>query len=98
MAPAYPIGVQADAPQPQNRLSVLLRIIYAIPHSIILEFLVAAAAIVTVLAWFAILFTGKYPQGMMNFVINTMHWQTRYAGYVYLLTDKYPPFALGPDD
>jgi hypothetical protein len=98
MAPAYPIGVQADPPQAQNRLSVLLRIIYAIPHNIITGLLMSVAGIITVLAWFAILFTGKYPEGMQKFVVSALHWQTRYAGYIYLLTDKYPPFALGPDD
>jgi uncharacterized membrane protein YhdT len=97
-APAYPIGLDVDGAAPQNRLSVLLRILYVIPHIIILYFLNLAVGIVTFIAWFAILFTGKYPQGLLQFSVNANHWMTRANGYMYLLTDKYPPFAMGPDD
>jgi hypothetical protein len=96
-ASAYPFGLEVDGPAPQNRLSVLLRIFYIIPHVIVLAFIGIAVEIVTLIAWFAILFTGKFPVGMMGFSVNALHWQTRYAGYAWLLTDKYPPFALGPD-
>jgi hypothetical protein len=97
MAPAYPFSVDVDAAAPQNRLSVLLRILYVIPHAIIMYFLQLAMGVIAFIAWFAILFTGQYPQGMMQFSVNAMHWWTRYTGYTYLLTDKYPPFAMGAD-
>jgi hypothetical protein len=97
MTGAYPFGLEVDEPLPQNRLSVLLRIFYIIPHIIVLYILGIVAGIIYVISWFAILFTGGYPGGMMNFMVNVMHWQTRVSGYVYLLTDKYPPFSMGPD-
>ena len=97
MAPAYPIGLEVDDATPQSRLTVLFRMIMIIPHVIILEFIGVAVSVVTLLAWFAILFTGKYPAGLMNFAINAMHWQTRYSGYAFLLTGAYPPFAMGVD-
>ncbi len=97
MTGAYPFGLEVDEPMPQNRLSVLLRIFYIIPHIIVLYFLGLAAGVIYVISWFAILFTGGYPGGMMNFMVNVLHWQTRVSGYVYLLTDKYPPFSMGPD-
>ena len=97
MTGAYPFGLEVDEPMPQNRLSVLLRIIYIIPHIIILYILSIVTSIIYFISWFAILFTGGYPSGMMNFVVNVMHWQTRVNGYAFLLTDKYPPFSMGAD-
>jgi len=55
------------------------------------------AALITLAAWFVILFTGKYPAGMSSFVVNVLHWCARVSGYMYLLTGKYPPFSMGPD-
>jgi len=96
-APAYPIGLEVDAPAPQDRLSVLLRILFAIPHLIVLEFVGIAAGAVAVIAWFAILFTGKYPEGMLTFATGALRWQVRAIGYMWLMTDKYPPFSLEED-
>lgn len=97
MAPAYPFNVEADAPQPQSRLTVFFRILLVIPHAIIVGVLGYAIAVVSLIAWVAILITGKYPAGLLGFAVNVQHWQVRYTGYMYLLTDKYPPFAMGPD-
>jgi hypothetical protein len=97
MAPAYPFGFEADGPAPQSRLTVFLRLLLAIPHAIIVGLLGYALAALTLIAWFAILITGKYPAGMLGFAVNVQHWQSRYNGYVYLLTGQYPPFTLGPD-
>jgi hypothetical protein len=96
-APVYPIGVEVDPAAPQSRLTVFFRYFMLIPHAIILTFVLAAVYVVTVLAWFAILFTGKYPAGLLSFTINAWHWSTRYTGYSWLLTGKYPPFAMGED-
>ena len=97
-APAYPITVEADDAAPQSRLGVFFRILLVIPHVIVLALLGLVTGLITFVAWFTILFTGGYPEGMMNFVINVSHWSTRVSGYMYLLTGKYPPFAMGPDD
>lgn len=93
----YPFGLQVDGPQAQNRLSVLLRLIYVIPHVIVLGLLGIGVGVVTLIAWFVILFTGKYPQGMVNFAVGTLRWMTRAYGYGFLLTDKYPAFSLEDD-
>jgi hypothetical protein len=78
------------------RWTVLLRLILAIPHGIVLLFLQIAWAVTLVIAWFAILFTGNYPEGLYKFGIGVLRWQTRVESYVYLLRDEYPPFSLDP--
>jgi hypothetical protein len=93
----YPFGFEADPPAPQSRLTVLFRLILALPHLIIVSILGYAIAVVTLIAWVAILITGKYPQGLLSFAVNVQHWGSRSNGYMYLLTGAYPPFALGPD-
>lgn len=95
MTGPYPVEVEVDGPQPQNRLSVLLRMIYAIPHLIVVALVGVVAQVITLIAWFAIVITGKYPSGMLNFAEGYLHWSTRASGYYSLLTDKYPPFAMG---
>ena len=73
----------------------LIKWFLAIPHYIVLAFLAVAAFVCIVIAWFAILFTGKYPKGLFNFVVGVMRWGFRVEAYVVLLvTDKYPPFSL----
>jgi hypothetical protein len=85
--------------QPQltdrNRLTVFFRIILVIPQFIVLVALTVAAAVVTLIAAFAVLFTGRWPTGMRDFVINVNRWSLRVQAYFGLLTDVYPPFALG---
>src|SRR4029078_651619 len=94
----YPIGVGVDPPDRQGRLTILFRSILAIPHAIVLYFLMIAQNVVTLIAWFAILFTGKYPEGMYRFSVGVQRWSTRYMGYTFLLTAKYPPFSLDPEE
>lgn len=98
MAPAYPIRVDVDPPAQQNRLSVLLRIIFIIPAAIVVSVIGVVAAVIYFIAWFAILFTGSYPQGLLKFSAGSLRWGMRVLGYFYLLTDKYPPFSLEPDE
>jgi len=86
-----------DAARDLNRWLPLVKWFLAIPHYIILVFLWVAAIVVTVIAWFAILFTGRYPRGMFAFVEGIIRWQNRVLGYAFLLvTDRYPPFRLAP--
>ena len=67
----------------------------AIPHYIVLFFLSVAAFFAVVIAWFAILFTGRYPRGLFDFVVGVGRWWLRVDAYAFLLvTDRYPPFAL----
>jgi hypothetical protein len=89
--------VYPDAQNDLNRWLPLVKWFLAIPHYIVLIFLNIAAVVVVIIAWFAILFTGRYPQGMFEFVVGVMRWNLRVAAYAFLLvTDRYPPFSLAP--
>jgi hypothetical protein len=86
-----------DAPGDLNRWLPLVKWFLAIPHFIVLIFLDIAAVVVVIIAWFAILFTGRYPRGMFDFVTGVMRWSLRVTAYAFLLvTDRYPPFSLAP--
>ena len=75
----------------------LVKWLLAIPHYIILIFLGIASIVCVIIAWFAILFTGRYPQGLFDFVVGVMRWSLRVEAYAFLLTtDRYPPFSLNP--
>jgi hypothetical protein len=94
------VHIEIDYPDAQrdlNRWLPLVKWLLAIPHFIVLVFLFVAAFIVVILAWFAILFTGKYPRGLFDFVEGAFRWGARVEGYALLLvTDRYPPFSLKP--
>jgi hypothetical protein len=84
-----------DAKKDINRWLPLVKWFLAIPHYIILTFLGIAVFVVIIIAWFAILFTGKFPKGMFEFVVAVTNWCYRVEAYAFLLiTDKYPPFSL----
>jgi hypothetical protein len=86
-----------DAKNDLNRWLPLVKWLLAIPHIIVLIFLNIAAVVVVIIAWFAILFTGRYPLGMFDFVVGVLRWELRVAAYAFLLvTDRYPPFTLAP--
>jgi hypothetical protein len=89
---AYP-----DAERELNRWLPLVKWFLAIPHLVLLAFLWIAAVVVVIVAWFAILFTGRYPRGMFDFVEGVFRWHNRVIGYAFVLvTDVYPPFQLSP--
>jgi hypothetical protein len=86
-----------DVPTELNRWLPLVKWFLAIPHYIVLAFLGLAAFVCVVIAWFAILFTGRYPRGLFDFVVGVGRWALRVAAYAFLLTtDRYPPFSLSP--
>jgi hypothetical protein len=86
-----------DVPLDLNRWLPLVKWLLAIPHYIVLFFLDIAAVVVVVIAWFAVLFTGRYPRGMFEFVEGVVRWHNRVVGYALtLVTDVYPPFRLAP--
>jgi hypothetical protein len=93
-------GVHAGIPYPDPAKDLkvglpLVKWFLAIPHYFVLACLVVAVFVVTVIAWFAILFTGRYPKGMFAFVVGVMRWGLRVGAYAFLLvTDVYPPFSL----
>jgi len=78
-----------------NRWLPLVKWFLAIPHFIVLIFLWIGALVAVVVAWFAIVFTGRYPQNLFRFVVGVLRWTNRVTGYAFLLvTDQYPPFQL----
>ena len=86
-----------DAKQGLNRWLPLVKWLLAIPHYIVLLFLGLAAIVCVIIAWFAILFTGRYPRGLFDFIVGVMRWANRVTAYAFVLvTDQYPPFRLNP--
>jgi hypothetical protein len=89
---AYP-----DARQGLNRWLPLVKWFLAIPHYIVLFFLYIGLIVVVIVAWFAILFTGRYPRDIFGYVEGVIRWHNRVIGYAFILvTDEYPPFRLRP--
>jgi hypothetical protein len=87
------VTFKADYVEKRSRLTTFFRLLLAIPHVIFLYFYGLAAGVVVIIAWFALLFTGRYPQGMYDFVAGSLRYSTRVYGYLWLLTDEYPPFS-----
>jgi hypothetical protein len=86
-----------DAKRGLNRWLPLVKWFLAIPHYIVLIFLGLAAIVCVIIAWFAILFTGRYPRELFDFVVGVMRWGNRVSAYAFVLvTDQYPPFRLSP--
>lgn len=86
-----------DAKQGLNRWLPLVKWLLAIPHYVVLVFLILAALVCVVIAWFAILFTGRYPRGLFDFIVGVGRWANRVTAYALILvTDQYPPFRLSP--
>jgi len=94
-------SVHLEVPYPDatqlNRGLPLVKWLLAIPHYIILGFLFIGAFGAVVIAWFAILFTGRFPRGLFDFLVGVGRWTNRVNAYALILvTDRYPPFRLGP--
>ena len=96
--PADEILVAFAEPADQRRLTVLVRLILAIPHVVVLWVLSIAAEVVAVICWFAALFTGRLPDGLAEFQVGYLRWATRFYAYLFLLTDVYPPFEFADAD
>ncbi len=87
----YPENVATDL----NRYYPIFKWLFAIPHYIVLAFLAVGAFFAVIFAWFAILFTGKYPKSLFDYIVGVGRWNLRVAAYAFLLvTDRYPPFSL----
>jgi hypothetical protein len=91
----YPASIEvADPVDPRDRVVVGLRILFAIPHIVVLFFVLLAWAFSTIVAWFIILFTANYPQGLYEFGVGALRWRLRVEAYMLLMVDEYPPFSL----
>jgi hypothetical protein len=94
-------GVRLDVPYPDvarlNRGLPLVKWLMAVPHYIVLAFLYLGAVIAIVIAWFAILFTGRFPRGLFDYLVGVGRWTNRVTAFAFMLvTDRYPPFRLRP--
>jgi Domain of unknown function (DUF4389) len=91
----YPVTYEVEYREDLSRWWIFVKWLLVIPHFIVLTLLAIAAAVVGLIAFFAILFTASYPRGMFDFFVGTLRWYLRAYGYAFqLFTDRYPPFAL----
>ncbi len=93
----YPLRVTITPAEHYNRWTVFFRLFMVIPHAVVLFFLGIAQGVVTVIAWFAILFTGQYPDELFEFSVGVSRWYARVEAYTYLFVDEYPPFSLAAE-
>jgi len=95
-AASYPVTFDVEYPQELSRWLIFVKWLLAVPHLIILYALNLAAGVVTFIAWFAILFTKRYPPDLFKFVVNVNRWSANVFAYAFLLRDDYPPFSWEP--
>lgn len=94
---SYPVTYKVDYPEKLSRGWLLLKVFFGwayvgIPHGIILLFYGIAVSVIEFIAFWAILFTGKYPKGMFDFSVEYYRWSTRVSAYMSFMRDEYPPF------
>ena len=92
----YSVTYEVEYPEELSRWLIFVKWLLAIPHLIILLFLLIGMELALVVAWFAILFTKRYPESLFRFVVGVYRWQLRVNAYTNLLRDEYPPFSLEP--
>jgi Domain of unknown function (DUF4389) len=95
--PDYPVRLDVDYPPRLSRLLIWVKWLLAVPHYIALWALGIAASVVLFISWFAVLFTGRYPRGMFDFLVGYERWRQRVAAYLLLQVDEYPPFSMEDD-
>ncbi|MBK5234024.1 MAG: DUF4389 domain-containing protein [Thermoleophilia bacterium] len=93
----YPVTYEADYLKERNRLTTFFRYIVAIPWIIVAYVYSIAASVVVLIAWFALVFTGRYPQGMYNFVGGVLRFMMRVNAFIGLQTDEWPSFGLSEE-
>ena len=92
---AYPLTIEVEYREDLSRWQIFLKWLFAIPHIVVLAVLWIVASLAILIAFFAILFTARYPRGLFDFVVGTMRWTARVQAYcLWLMTDRYPPFSL----
>jgi hypothetical protein len=92
----YPVTYDVQYPSELSRWMIFVKWLLAIPNLIVAAIVLLVAYLVTIIAFFSILFTKKYPESMFNFVVGALRWAQRASAYVTLLRDEYPPFSMAP--
>jgi hypothetical protein len=95
---SYPVTFEADYVEQRSRLTTFFRLILVIPVAIVLYVFGIVASIAILIAWFAIVLTGRYPQSLYDFVAGFNRFLARVTAYAVLLCDEYPPFSGAPDE
>ena len=95
-AGSYPVTYDVEYPQELSRWMIFVKWLLVLPNVIVVLLLLLIAEVVTFIAWFAILFTRKYPESFFQFVVGALRWQHRANAYSNLMTDRYPPFSMEP--
>jgi uncharacterized protein DUF4389 len=93
----YPITYEADYERHPNRVTTFFRLILAIPWLIVAYIYAIAAAVTHLIAWFAVVILGRYPEGLYNFNSGMVRFFSRVYAFAYLQTDQFPPFGISPD-
>jgi hypothetical protein len=93
----YPVSYEADYTRERNRLTTFFRLILAIPWLIVAFIYLIAALVVTIIAWFALVILGRYPEWAYNFNSGVLRYIARFYAWAYLQVDPYPPFGFSPD-
>jgi hypothetical protein len=93
----YPVDFEIARQAEYHRFLPLVKWLLAIPHYFVLIFVGIGAFFALIGGFFAVLFTGRWPQGLFDFIAGTLRWAYRVTAYVFLLTDEYPPFSLGEE-
>jgi len=89
-----PAWFNVAPPESYSRIAVLLRIIYVIPQLLFGIVLAIGLYVAWIIAFFAVLFTGRWPEGLRKFVVGVEFWATRFSAWYFLLADPYPPFSI----
>jgi hypothetical protein len=92
--PGYPIDLEVDPPQPQNRWTVFFRLILAIPAYIISQIMRYLTEVLAIFSWVVALILGRVPEGIRNFAAFALRYEQQTFGYVFLLTSRYPSFNI----
>ena len=96
-SPLYPVRLEIAYPHELNRWLPLVKWLLAVPHFICLFALGIGAFFVAIYAWFAVLFTGRWPRGAFDYMVGVFRWAYRVVAYYHLMVDPYPPFSLDDD-
>jgi uncharacterized protein DUF4389 len=94
----YPVALEVDYIDRRSRLTTFFRLLLAIPLFIVGYIYLIGLGLVTIAAWFVLLFTGRWPLGMYSFSAGVLRFTARLNAYTWLAVDRYPPFGLAPDD